>query len=286
MSHRCNNVVVLLLLLYISAHVLLTSSTASKKKGEESNDDALLETAEDNFVMLNDDGEVESKQIYREVSEITDDDIDRMEHSKQSPASSVDPSVVAFEEFVPEKPRPGRSDERSEQLYFNALEVLQKRRWSGIDYRDIRAAYYDLEEAARLGHADATKILAYSYLFGDFRWSIDEAKKMFEKLAESGSADGHLGLGFLYSTGAGLSKPEPARGYLHYSFAALGGSPLAQMALGYRFGYGVSAVQNCEKALSWYQKVAEKVASKVKLTGAPAMQRIRIPDEIVREKSN
>jgi len=32
----------------------------------------------------------------------------------------------------------------------------------------------------------------------------------------------------------------------------------------------------------WYKRVAELVASRVKLTGTASIQRIRIPDEIVR----
>jgi len=74
---------------------------------------------------------------------------------------------------------------------------------------------------------------AFSYLFGDYRWSIDEAIKIFEQLAsETGSADAHLGLGFLHSTGAGMKDgPNIGLGFLHYTFAALGGNPLAQMAL-------------------------------------------------------
>lgn len=72
---------------------------------------------------------------------------------------------------------------------------------------------------------------AFSYLFGDNRWSIDEAREIFERLAKTGSPDANLGLGFIYSTGLGLEKPDPARGLLHYTFSALGGNPLAQMAV-------------------------------------------------------
>jgi hypothetical protein len=130
-------------------------------------------------------------------------------------------------------------------LYQNALDILSKRRWSATTQIDLRTAYVDLQSAAQLGHPDAEKILgiatlsknfylpilAFSYLFGDFRWSIDDAKNIFETLAAKGSPNGHLGLGFLYSTGMGLSKPNPAQGFVHYLFAALGGNPLAQMAL-------------------------------------------------------
>lgn len=44
-------------------------------------------------------------------------------------------------------------------MYENALEVLGKRRWAVVYPNDIRAAYVDLEESAKLGHRDAQKIL-------------------------------------------------------------------------------------------------------------------------------
>lgn len=122
-------------------------------------------------------------------------------------------------------------DPKADALYRNAIELLAKKRWSDVMQSDIRGAYVDLEEAAQLKHSDAEKVLAFSYLFGDFRWSIDKAHEIFEKLAANGSPDGHLGLGFLYSTGVGISEPNLARGFLYYTFAALGGNSLAQMAL-------------------------------------------------------
>jgi TPR repeat protein len=78
-----------------------------------------------------------------------------------------------------------------------------------------------------------------------------------------------------------MEEPDIPRGFLHYNLAALGGNPLAQMALAYRFGHGVGVKQDCETALIWYKKVADKVAAKIRLTGTPSVQRIRIPDEIV-----
>lgn len=72
---------------------------------------------------------------------------------------------------------------------------------------------------------------AFAYLFGEYRWSLDEARQIFERMAEDGSADAHLGLGFMHSTGAGMEEPNPALAFIHYNFAALGGNPLAQMAI-------------------------------------------------------
>lgn len=37
---------------------------------------------------------------------------------------------------------------------------------------------------------------------------------------------------------------------------------------------------NCERALTWYKKVATKVSEEVKLSGGFAIQRLRLPDEV------
>uniref|UniRef100_A0A915D677 Ribosomal protein S5 C-terminal domain-containing protein n=1 Tax=Ditylenchus dipsaci TaxID=166011 RepID=A0A915D677_9BILA len=216
---------------------------------------ALDRSNEDNVVLLNDDGEIENDQPVSKVPEdVSDEYIDKMVHSNDgTDKDGASAQSSPFEEFVTEKRGPGNLDPKADALYNSALEILSRKRWSDIGQRDLRGAYMDLEEAAQLKHPDAEKILAFSYLFGDYRWSISEATQIFEKLAAQGSADGHLGLGFLYSTGVGL---------------------------GYRYGYGVSTTQSCETSLMWYRKVAEKVASKVKLTGSASVQRIRIPDEI------
>lgn len=266
----------------------------------------------DHLMLLNDDGETggegqqQRKQGERDAERYaedffsTDDEpfpseeaqpvdeaLDKMPHSKQpnpAPGNKGDSArtvSLPFEEFTREPSGDERVlDPKAEALYNAAVETLAKRRWSEVVQRDLRTAYMDLEEAAQLGHPDAEKLLAYSYLFGDYRWSIDEARQLFEKLAAQGSPDAHLALGFLHSTGVGVQEPNTARGLLHYTFAAVGGSPLAQMALGYRYGYGISATQNCEAALMWYERVATKVAKKVKLTGTASTQRIRIPDEL------
>ncbi len=48
----------------------------------------------------------------------------------------------------------------------------------------------------------------------------------------------------------------------------------------YRYWSGVNVQSNCETALTWYKKVAGRVAEEVKLTGGVAVQRIRLPDEM------
>ena len=45
---------------------------------------------------------------------------------------------------------------------------------------------------------------------------------------------------------------------VYLTFSALGGDPLSQMALGYRYWSGIGVEANCETALTYYKKVAAK----------------------------
>uniref|UniRef100_A0A914CZK7 Uncharacterized protein n=1 Tax=Acrobeloides nanus TaxID=290746 RepID=A0A914CZK7_9BILA len=266
-------------LLLIFFVLLFFLSNAARNEDDEK--ELLDNSGEDNVVLLNYDGETVSDNIQKSPAthDITEKDLEPAEYSHQVQPFQPQEDIF-FEEFVQESPRPGNVDPRAEALYKNALEVLSRRRRTEYDEKDVRSAFIDLEEAANLNHPDAQKVLAFSLLFGEYRWSIDEARQIFERLAASGSPDAHLGLGFMHTTGIGFSEANPAKGLLHYTFSALGGNPFAQMSLGYRYAFGISVPESCEKSLQWYKKVAEKVASKVSFIGGPTIQRLRIPDEV------
>ena len=55
---------------------------------------------------------------------------------------------------------------------------------------------------------------------------------------------------------------------LYYTFSALGGDTIAQMALAFRYWSGISVAQSCESALKYYRLVADNVARKVGSTGS------------------
>lgn len=63
------------------------------------------------------------------------------------------------------------------------------------------------------------------------------------------------------------------------TLAALGEHTFAQMALGYRYLYGINVPTNCERALMYYKKVAKKVASKITFSNGPVVHRVRLLDE-------
>lgn len=76
-------------------------------------------------------------------------------------------------------------------------------------------------------------------------------------------------MGFFYSTGLDGEAASQPMALLHYMFAALGGNTYAQMALGYRYLYGINVENKCEQALHFYRKVASKVVDHVPVTGKP-----------------
>ncbi len=86
-------------------------------------------------------------------------------------------------------------------------------------------------------------------------------------------------MGFLYATGLGGLESNGAKALLYYTFAALGGSAWAQMALAYRYWSGIGVTPSCEKALDFYRRVAAGVADELTLSGGTAVHRLRLHDE-------
>merc|ERR1712045_196651 len=77
-----------------------------------------------------------------------------------------------------------------------------------------------------------------------------------------------------------LVNSSQSQALLYYTFAAFGGNPFAQMALGYRYWSGMGVATSCEKALDYYRRVAQTVAEEVSFSGGSTLQRIRLQDEI------
>ncbi|XP_074648873.1 protein sel-1 homolog 1-like [Tubulanus polymorphus] len=147
-------------------------------------------------------------------------------------------------------------------------------------------AYAYFVGAAELEHVKSMELVAYEYLFGDqLPRDIEKSRSLFEKLNNLGHPAGQMGTGFLYTTGIGYNSSQ-AKALVYLTFAALGGDSYAQMVLGYRYWAGVGVEMNCESALTYYRKVASKVAEDVSLTGGTVIQRIRLFDETENPNSN
>ncbi|XP_065721829.2 protein sel-1 homolog 1 [Drosophila suzukii] len=163
----------------------------------------------------------------------------------------------------------------AQTMYDNAMDMLAKPR------TDKRVAFTLLKKAAAFNHLKARAELAWAVLLGhwmdfDFNHAADE----FESLANEGVPEAHMGLGFLYSAGVGGKNVSQPMALIHYNLASLGDNTLAQMAMGYRYLYGINVPISCEKALIQYKRVAKKVASKITFANGPVVHRVRLLDEL------
>lgn len=83
----------------------------------------------------------------------------------------------------------------------------------------------------------------------------------------------------MHALGVGGKNVSQSLVLLHLTFAAMGENTFAQIALGYRYLFGINVQPSCEKALSYYQRVARKVKAKVKYSPGPFVHRLRLIDE-------
>ena len=74
----------------------------------------------------------------------------------------------------------------------------------------------------------------------------------------TGNATSQALLAFFYATGyADAVSVDQAKAMLYYTFAAQGGHKGAQMALAYRYWSGISTLEDCSRAVEWYEAAAD-----------------------------
>ena len=74
----------------------------------------------------------------------------------------------------------------------------------------------------------------------------------------TGNATSQAHLAFFYATGYADTVPvDQAKAMLYYTFAAQGGHKGAQMALAYRYWSGISTLEDCSRAVEWYEAAAD-----------------------------
>ncbi|KAM5440496.1 ERAD-associated protein [Microsporum canis] len=119
-----------------------------------------------------------------------------------------------------------------------------------------------LEGAARRNNSDATFLLAEMNFYGNYTHPRDFAKafRYYESLATStGNSTAQYMLGFMYATGiGGAVERDQGKALLYHTFAAMGGNTRSQMTLAYRRYVGIGATPDCDQAVYWYKKVADK----------------------------
>ncbi|KAH0568920.1 protein sel-1 homolog 1 [Cotesia glomerata] len=201
------------------------------------------------------------------------------ESDEESPAwEEIEEEIIEDdqeEEKVPLTPE----QQEAEEMFNKAQKLLNATRSNKAE------AYKLITGAATLGHAEARSMLAWAQLLGtqtglpSASQDISAALQTFKELVETGLPSAHMGMGFFYALGLQGIKTSQAKALLHYTIAAIGGDTRAQMAVGYRYWVGVFTRPSCESALSYYRKVANKVADQVTLSGGPVIQRTRLLDE-------
>ncbi|XP_023309351.2 protein sel-1 homolog 1 [Lucilia cuprina] len=179
--------------------------------------------------------------------------------AKREPVEAVDPTQEEIE---------------AQSMYERAMEIF-----NGAN-PNKRVAHTLLRKAAEMKNSQARSTLAWLRIFEqETEYDLSYAAKEFEELAKEGLGQAHLGLAYLYSVGVGGKNVSQPLALIHLTLAALDGESLAEMALGYRYSFGINVPASCEKSLSYYKRVAAKVAANVKFSSGPLVHRVRLLDE-------
>lgn len=144
-----------------------------------------------------------------------------------------------------------------------------------------------LEEAARRNDSDAVFLLAEMNLYGNFthpRNYKESFRRYHDLSSRTGNSSAQHMVGFMYSTGiGGAVERDQARALLYHTFAAQGGNVRSEMALAFRHHSGIGTPRNCNEAVVYYKKVADKAIEYLHSgpPGGMALQRdaYRLADE-------
>ncbi|KAM4058431.1 hypothetical protein HRG_006600 [Hirsutella rhossiliensis] len=126
----------------------------------------------------------------------------------------------------------------------------------------VSSAVELLRQAAHQNNSDAHYILAELNFFGNYSHprNLHVAFDHYRQLASRhGNTTAQYMLGLYYSTGVGgVVARDQARALLYYSFAAIRGDTRAEMATAFRHHGGIGASKDCETAVKYYKRVADK----------------------------
>lgn len=119
-----------------------------------------------------------------------------------------------------------------------------------------------LHEAAEYNDPDALYLLAELNFHGNYSHPInyEEAFRRYQQLAElDGNSTAQYMLGLMYATGLNPAVPaDQAKSMLYHTFAAEQGHTRSEMTLAYRHHAGIATPKNCDEAVHWYKRVADK----------------------------
>ncbi|KAJ5624921.1 Tetratricopeptide-like helical [Penicillium lagena] len=128
---------------------------------------------------------------------------------------------------------------------------------------DVARAVEELKKAAdEDADPDAMFLLAEMSFHGNFTYPRDlrEAFHWYNDLAWlNGNTTAQHMVGFMYATGIGNAvERDQAKALTYHVFAAEGGNTRSEMTLGYRYHAGIGTPKDCDHALHYYKKVADK----------------------------
>ncbi|KAF2091011.1 HCP-like protein [Saccharata proteae CBS 121410] len=119
-----------------------------------------------------------------------------------------------------------------------------------------------LDTAAQDGNADALFLLAEMNFYGNYTHprNYSEAFRRYSELAHlTGNSSAQHMIGFMYATGIGEAvEQDQAKAMLYHTFAAHGGNMRSQMTTAYRHHSGIATPRDCEEAVVWYKRVADR----------------------------
>ncbi|KAJ7647649.1 hypothetical protein FB45DRAFT_894034 [Roridomyces roridus] len=123
-----------------------------------------------------------------------------------------------------------------------------------------------LQHSAALGNAEAWYTLGYISLFPPSQHFPSDPKLAYDAFKTHAYATGNASsqgyLAFFHATGYQRVVPvDQGRAQLYYTFAANGGDKGAQMALAYRYWSGIGTLEDCNRAVGWYERAAQQAMS-------------------------
>ncbi|KAF8539369.1 hypothetical protein BDD12DRAFT_737232 [Trichophaea hybrida] len=148
-------------------------------------------------------------------------------------------------------------------LWHNAESLEERPTVGGAHGKRLRAAEELLEKAADPAkNPDAIFLLAEMNFYGNWSYprNYSAAFKWYKELAGiDGNSTGQHMVGFMYATGIGGAVPkDQGRALLYHTFAALNGDTRSEMTIAFRRHQGIGTPRNCEDAVYYYQRVAQK----------------------------
>lgn len=126
---------------------------------------------------------------------------------------------------------------------------------------DLKNGVETLQAAAAFDDADALFLLAEMHFYGNFSIprNFHIAKKWYMRLADlDGNSTAQYMLGVLHATGIGGVQRDQGKAMMYHTFAAEQGEIRSEMTLAFRHHAGIATSRDCNKAVDYYKRVADK----------------------------